>query len=139
MDLIDFRSMPDGRYNWIMNVQDHYTKFCMLQPLEQKTAVGVAKVLSQLFGLFKAPQILQSDNGKEFRNGVVVSLKLLWPNLKIVHGRARNPQTQGSIERSNGDVQNVLGSWMRSNKSTSWAIGLPVVNSIKNMKHNRGN
>ena len=106
--------------------------------MKKKTAIEVAKALYELFGLFGSPKILQSDNGKEFRNGVVSALKLLAPNLKIVHGRARHPQAQGSVERANGDVQDILGSWMREYRSTAWATALPLVNSIKNRKYNRG-
>ena len=36
----------------------------------------------ELFGIFRAPRILQSDNGKKFRDQIVYGLKLLWPGLK---------------------------------------------------------
>jgi hypothetical protein len=62
--------------------------------------------LFELMETFGAPAILQSDNGKEFRNSVVEALKLLWSGLKIIHGRPRHPQSQESVERSNGDIQN---------------------------------
>ena len=54
----------------------------------------------------------------EFRNRIIDSLKTLWPGLSIVYGRARNPQAQGSVERSNGDVKKLLGTWMRTNKTS---------------------
>jgi zinc finger BED domain-containing protein 5/7/8/9 len=120
IDLIDFRTLPDGEYKWILNAQDHCTKACWLKALTNKTAIEVARALIDIFGIFGAPLILQSDNGKEFRNSLVESLKVLWPGFTIVHGRARRPQTQGSVERANGDVQNILGSWMRTHQSTKW-------------------
>ncbi|CAF0706428.1 unnamed protein product [Brachionus calyciflorus] len=87
----------------------------------------------------ETPKILQSDNGKEFRNTIIEALKLLRPYFCIVHGRAQRPQTQGSVERSNGDVQNILGRWMRMNKSTKWEMALPIVQLIKNNKFHEGN
>ena len=105
IDLVDFQSLLDGEYKWIMNAQDHLTKFSHLRPLRAKSADEVAWVLYKIFCRCGAPLILQSDNGNEFRNRLVTSLKLLWPCLKICHGRARTPQTQGSVERSNGDFQ----------------------------------
>ena len=27
IDLVDFQSLPDGEYKWILNAQDHLTKF----------------------------------------------------------------------------------------------------------------
>lgn len=68
-----------------------------------------------------------------------IMLKLLWPGLQIIHGRARRPQTQGSIERSNGDVQNLLGSWMRTTKSTKWSLALPIIQLTKKSKYHTGN
>ena len=112
IDLVDFRTCPDGEYKWICNVQDHFTKFCWLKPLKSKCAEEVAQVLYELMGTYGSPCILQSDNGKEFRNSVVYNLKKLWHNLKIIHGRPRHPQSQGSVERSNGDIQGIF-SWVR--------------------------
>ena len=109
IDLVDMQSCPDGEYKWALNCQDHLTKFCHLRPIKSKSALDVAKELYIFFCQFGAPVILQSDNGKEFRNKLVESLKLLLPGLDIVHGRARRPQTQGSVERSNRDWQGILG------------------------------
>ena len=39
VDLIDLRTHPDGNFNWIMNVQDHFTKFLWLRPLTHKTGI----------------------------------------------------------------------------------------------------
>ncbi|CAF1159497.1 unnamed protein product, partial [Brachionus calyciflorus] len=78
IDLIDFRTLPDC---WILNCHDHFTKYCFLIALKNKTAIEVAKGLINVFCIIGAPRILQSDNGKEFRNGVIEALKLLWPNL----------------------------------------------------------
>ncbi|CAF1056525.1 unnamed protein product [Brachionus calyciflorus] len=136
IDLIDFRTMPDGEYCWILNAQDHFCKVCWLRPLKDKSTKEVARALIDIFGHFGAPKILQSDNGKEFRNSIIEALKLFWPDLTLVHGRARRPQTQGSVDRSNGDVQNILGSWMRANKSTNWSMALSFVQLIKNNKFN---
>jgi hypothetical protein len=127
IDLIDCQAYPDGEYKFILNVQDHFTKFIHLFALKQKTAATVAWHLFEIFLTFGAPQILQSDNGREFRAQVVEELKLLWPDLKLVHGRARHPQSQGSVERSNGVVKNMLGTWIRENKSMQWSIGIKFV------------
>ena len=69
--------------------------------------------LIEVFTLFGAPHILQSDNGREF----TALLKLMWPELVIVHGKPRHPQSQGSVERSNGDIHDMLTAWMRDNES----------------------
>ncbi|XP_008188371.2 uncharacterized protein LOC103310808 [Acyrthosiphon pisum] len=39
VDLIDFQSVLDGKYKWILNYQDHNTKFISLRPMESKRAI----------------------------------------------------------------------------------------------------
>ena len=66
--------------------------------------MDVAKKLLKIFATFGAPRILQSDNGKEFANQVVKEVCRLWPETKIVHGKPRHSQSQGSVERGNRDI-----------------------------------
>ena len=78
VDLIDMQSQPDGSYKWILNYQDHFTKFLHLRPLERKSAVDVATALLDIFlSTNGALNILQSDNGREFVNKVKVKVKVL--------------------------------------------------------------
>lgn len=63
-------------------------------------------------------QILQSDNGKEFTAKIIDELAELWPECKIVHVWLRYPQSQGSVERSNQDIGNILQAWIVDNKNT---------------------
>ncbi|XP_057320671.1 KRAB-A domain-containing protein 2-like [Microplitis mediator] len=74
IDLIDFQSLQDGDYKWILNYQDHSTKFVILRPLTSKRAQEIASELLSIFLLFGAPKILQSDNGREFVNSVIEDL-----------------------------------------------------------------
>jgi len=84
---IDFQSHPDGEFRFIMTYQDHLTKFVILRPLERKESIRVAKQLLSIWLLFGAPAILQSDNGREFVAHGIEELKVLFPDLKIIHGR----------------------------------------------------
>lgn len=131
VDLVDMQSMPHNQYKWIMVFQDHLTKYCILRPLSTKRASEVAYQLTDIFLLFGAPQILQSDNGTEFTASVITELKLLWPDLLIVHGKPRHPQSQGSVERLNCDVKDMLIAWLGDNKSTDWSLGLKFVQFSK--------
>lgn len=73
VDLIDMQSQPDGPYRFILNYQDHLTKFVILRPLKQKTAEAVAECIIPIFQLFGAPKILHTDNGREFANQVCLT------------------------------------------------------------------
>lgn len=127
IDLINYQTLPDKDYKYILTYVNHFTKFCILSPLTSKRAEEVANALLPIFLTFGAPVILQSDNGREFVNSVIIELSTLWPDLKLVTGRPRHPQSQGAVERLNGVVQEKLTIWMRENKSTKWSVGLKFV------------
>ena len=81
------------------------TKFVILKALKNKTACAVAKKLVKIFGIFGAPRILHSDNGKEFKNQVIRELLKIWAACKMVNGKPRHSQSQGSVERLNFDIE----------------------------------
>ena len=71
------RSIPDGEFQWILHEKDHLTKFSWAYPLKSKEAQPVAEKLLQQFYSFGPPQILQSDNGKEFVARVIKVINFL--------------------------------------------------------------
>ena len=93
IDLIDFQSQSDAGYRFVLVYQDHLTKFCILRPLKCKRAEQITYVLLDIFCLFGAPSVLQSDNGREFCNKIINSLKEMWPELTIIHGKPRHSQS----------------------------------------------
>lgn len=66
IDLVDFQTLPDNNFKYVLHYQDHLSKYHFLRPLTSKRASEVAYHLLQIFFDFGAPAILQSDNGKEF-------------------------------------------------------------------------
>ena len=73
------QSMSQNSYKWIMVYQDHLTKFVILRALTSKRAAEIADQLLDIFLLFGAPSILQSDNGSELTAQVIKELKDIWP------------------------------------------------------------
>lgn len=118
--------------------QDHLTKFVLLRLLKHKRAEEVAYVLLDIFTTFGAAAILQSDNGREFVNKIINELCNMWEDLKIVHGKPRHSQSQGSVERANQDVENILATWLQDNKTKKWSEGLKFVQFMKNRSLNHG-
>lgn len=47
----------------------------------------------------------------------------MWPELKIVHGKPRHSQSQGSVEQANQDIENMLTTWMQDEKNRQWSRG----------------
>jgi len=85
-----------------------------LRTLKSKTGEKVATDILDIFCIFGAPVILQSDNGREFVNKIIKYLKTMWSTLKIVHGKPHHSQSQGSVERANQVIQNILKTWMQT-------------------------
>ena len=57
----------------------------------------------------------------------------MWPELVIVYGKPRHPQSQASVERSNATF-----TWMGDNEYTKWSIGIKFVQLQKNSALNKG-
>src|SRR5947208_7027215 len=96
--------------------------------MKTKSSKEVASNLFDLFMVFGAPTILQSDNGREFKSKDIINdLKRLWPNMKIINGRPRHPQSQGSVERGNQTLKNKLSAWLHDNQRSDWTFGLKFV------------
>lgn len=100
VDLIDYQTTPDGPYKFIFVYQDHLTKFVHLRALQRKTMFEVAEKLVEIWLVFGAPSVLQSDNGREFANHVIQSLSTIWPDLKIVHGKPLTHSLPSSLLRN---------------------------------------
>ena len=59
---------------------------------------------------------MQSDKGREFVN--VIVLKMLDEfNIKMVNGAPRHSQSPGSVERGNKDIEDLLYTWISTNKT----------------------
>ena len=56
----------------------------------------------------------------------------MWPRMKLVHGKPRHSQSQGSVERSNQDVRDMMAAWMSDNNTKTWSEGLRFIQSKKN-------
>ena len=59
VDLIDWHSEKSGEFAYILNYQDHLTKFVTLRAMKTKRAEEVAHHLVDIFCTFGAPNILQ--------------------------------------------------------------------------------
>ena len=121
---------------------DRFKSFCQecqkKRKLTSKRAAEVAHQLLDIFLLMDAPSILQSDNGSEFTAEVIRELKVVWPHLVMVHGKPRHPQSQGSVERANGDIKDMLVAWMADNNTNDWSVRIKFVQFLKNSSLHSG-
>ena len=139
VDLIDFQSIKDGEFKFLLNYIDHGLKMVFSIPIVAKRASTIALALFQLFTVIGPPAILQSDNGKEFHLiairakahsmiddelllNIIQEIKQLWPDCRMVKGAPRYSPSNGGVERINLTVEQKLAKWMADNKSQRWSI-----------------
>jgi hypothetical protein len=145
IDLIDFQSMPDGPFNFLLNYIDHGVKVLISIPIVAKRASCFAAALLNIFTLLGPPKILQSDNGGEFSQSamdhhgtclyledqeidlIINEIKLLWKECKLVRGSPRHSESNGGVERLNQTVEKKLGAWMIQNNTKNWSVGCKIV------------
>ena len=47
----------------------------------------------------------------------------MWGGLKIVHGKPRHSQSQGSVERANRDIEDILTTWLHQTQRPIGQMG----------------
>lgn len=121
MDCVDLRRYADQNngYCWLLNVIDTYTKYLWSFKLTNKTADSVKQSLEFLFDNFGVPRSIQSDNGKEFRNQALHTF-LESLNINVIHGRPRNPKSQGQVERVNQTIKRWLAKKLHGTNGQRW-------------------
>ncbi|SAL94831.1 hypothetical protein, partial, partial [Absidia glauca] len=60
---------------WLLVMVDVCTRFTILRALQDKKSDTIIHTLIQVFGDFGYPNIVQSDNGKEFKNNFFTKLQ----------------------------------------------------------------
>jgi hypothetical protein len=147
VDLINFQSMPDGDFCFLMNYIYHGVKFLFSIPLTCKHASCIAVALLEIFTVVGPPMILQSDNGNEFDtvamtrkqvgefcgklfgltdlelSEIITEVRQLRPKCQMVSGSPRHSPSNGGVEQVNCTMQEKLGAWMKDCKSRQWTIG----------------
>ena len=151
VDLIDFQSLPNGDFKYLLNYIDHGIKFLFSIPLKFKRASCIAYALLEIFTIIGPPMILQSDNGREFLQAamtrrqrdeysgklialtkldltkIIVNIRELWPDCRMVRGSPRHSPSNGGVERVNRTVEEKLGAWMRETRNTNWSVGCRII------------
>ena len=94
-------------FRYILSIKCCFSKFCLLFPLQRKTAPMVYRVIKFLFDVEGAPDILQSDNGKEFVNSLIKQFSKDY-GFRIVRGKPYTPKHQGQVENLNKTVKAYL-------------------------------
>lgn len=122
IDVVDFEFDASQGYKLFLHLKDHFTKLSMLYPLVDKQPMAAFR---RIYAILRNSEIIQCDNGKEFK-GVGVERLLLSHGIQIINRRLRMPLVQGLFDKANG----VLKSKMTTNR-ISVLIGRTLLNSSR--------
>ena len=102
IDLMDMSSKGSVKMSrhlcrYFLLVTDVFNRFLWLRPLESKSSQVIAIELECIYMEYGSPEIIQCDQGGEFKK----ALKLLCDcmNIKLIYSRPRHNQLQGKEER----------------------------------------
>lgn len=114
-------------YRYLLTIVDCLSKMAFAYPLKTLTVGEAVPHLRFLFDTYMVPEILQSDNGRQFRNKVLSALKLE-KGYTHMFGAPYTPEHQGQIERFNRTFKVQLFRWIRSNKEhmSDWYLRVPA-------------
>ena len=121
-------------FQYILSVQDAYSRFLSVFPLRTKTSAEVTRnLLERFIGTFGCPMGIHSDNGTEFTAAVWSGLmKAL--EINTVRGPSYNPQSN-SVERTHRTIHTIMRTCMRR-EDTEWPRLLPALQLAFNSKVN---
>ena len=92
---------------FIINIIDHYTKLVGFYLLVKKTAVNVLNCINNFISIYGEPNIIQCDNGLEYRNRLLDDY-CLKRNINLIHSSVKTPTTNGVCEVVHQDIVNSL-------------------------------
>ena len=125
IDLVSVTSrQASSGYQYILTSICSLTNYVQMEPIESKEAIVVLKALNKIFCNTGLPRIIQSDNGKEFRNQIMSKhaefLKIEWR-----FSTPYKPSTNGRIERRHHELSKLLK--LLNTNHNNWAEEIPFI------------
>ena len=134
---IDYLSleMSKGRYENILVISDHFTRYAMAVPTKNQTARTTAKVLfDNFFAHYGFPAKLHSDKAQNFESRVIKHLCKV-AGIKKTRTTPYHPMGNGQVERFNQTLLQMLGTLEPTQKSDWKSYVLPLVHAYNATRH----
>lgn len=123
----------DGTGNrYVMVAIDCFSRFVELKAAPDTSAESAAKFLLEIFGRYGPPAALRSDQGSQYTARVIAAL-LAAVNVDHQLTIAYRPESNGIVERSNGEIMKHLRSLVMDARIVErWSEVLPLVQRVVN-------
>ena len=123
---VDVLEVPMSSHGnrYLLVLQDYFTKWAEAIPMPDQTAERIVKVLIEVFSHFGIPEILHSDQGRNFESTI---LKKTCSAFGIVKSRTTSyhPQGDGMVERFNRTLLQLLRAYVQ--QQSDWESQLPLL------------
>ena len=101
---------------YVLVLCDYFTKWTQAFALKDQTAYTVADTLmTQCFNLFGLPEVIHSDQGRNFESGLFKELCQLL-DIEKTRTTPYHPQSDGMVERFNRTCQQMLKAFINENR-----------------------
>ena len=130
-DLMDVRNISkyNQNYQYILVLQDVFSRFIFTAPLKNKTASEVISGLKSVLKQGRQPELLRTDKGSEFKNRFLAAFL----KERRIHQIFTENETKSSFaERSIQNLQNRLSRMFMYNQSYQYLKQLPDITKAIN-------
>lgn len=106
-------ALPSGKRYYVLSIVDIYSRECVAcRVLPRETAVGTVAVLEDLVSQHRCPQVIQTDNGVQFKSQVYED----WAKRNKVrrhYSRVHTPSDNAYVERFHRTMRKEVLDWYR--------------------------
>ena len=134
VDLTGPHVRSENGFVYILTAIDYFTKYLICVPIQDKTALSVAKALvKQVYLLFGCPVLQISDMGEEFQNDVMRNIADLL-GIQLNRTTAYRPSSNGAIERVYRTINAIFLTIVEENQR-NWCERTPYVTFAYNTSY----
>lgn len=135
VDLIDMKKFKttNSHYTFVLTCIDVFSRFAWVEPLKNKTSLECKKAFERIFKTGRKPQIIYSDNGKEFMG----ECKKYFKENEIRIIETRSIHKAAMIERFNRTLKEKMFRYFSFSKKTRYIDVLPKLVENYNKSYHR--
>lgn len=125
-------------YCYILIILDQLSRYVLLKPLKNATAISLVKYLEEdVFLRFGVPEVIFTDNGRQFESHL---LKHLLNKYGVKHDFTPKYHPQPNVsERTNRSILEAIRAYVRG-EHKNWDVHLPeIAQALRNVTHTSTN
>ena len=126
MVAVDVLAVPSSysHNRYLLVVQDYFTKWVEAIPLPDQTTARITNALVQLFSTYGMPEVVHSDQGKNFES-TLLQQTLTAFGIQKLRTTAYHPEGDGMVERFNRSLLQMLRGYVTD--QADWEKFLPLM------------